>query len=261
MQSGSGMDLTGLTYYLKDVLLNPDLSGLVGALAVVAAVGIRSGLRDRGLVIGWVILFFLFLQYGSSDLRHYNRVPQQARYVEPILVGLCVPLGVLLRRLGEPDLLRRAGLAVLLGFIAVQGMIQARTRMMHQVYWEAMPASVLHALSARRAESDTIIVADWTRIYLTPGIRSGVHQIDSAAVCRVLESAPPANTGTVVVLPERRGPGHACTIAPGWQVTAIREPVTFGDRALARLPWRVLSSRASVRVMGAVARPAGTDAP
>jgi hypothetical protein len=209
---------------------------------------------DRGVLLGWFLLFFLFLQFGSTDWRHYNRVPQQPRYVTLIVVPMIVILGGWLWRIMVTGMLGRIGVATLLLATAWQNLRTARTIMGGAVFWQSIPLALGAARPLIAHSGTDMMVLPGAAVELLPRfIRSTVAPRDSASLCQLL-GAPPAGDAAVL-LPSPWNERLGCEVNRSWFVERLEGPATVLDQAMKSGPVPPLRHRAQMKDVGVVALP------
>jgi len=243
-----------LLYYLDQVLLKRSVSGFWGWLGLASLFLPSRETRDRAFLLVWAVVFFLYLQYGTTDLSHYNPVPRQPRYIEPVFIGFCVTLAALavpLARRGRAGWV--AGVLALAG-LAVHSGRAARMRLAADVYHADRP----RAVAAARLVNDStgLIIPNWLPTRLPVDWRSFGTPMDSLGICARLARPAEAgiSDGAALLLPDRWTRGrHGCAISPGWAVEPLRWPVAGIDRLLAGTGIEQLKSLAQTRHVGDLA--------
>lgn len=190
---GLGADLTGsrlhaVAYYPLEVLANPAVCGFFGWLIFIAATRGLQKIKEPAFVMIWSLCFFLFLQYGSADPRHYLPVPKQARYVHPLVVMLFIPLGRWLVEVAASAPFRRLLTLLFIACVGLQAAVAANNRAAEGLYTAGIPRSVESAIAMRaggtidrvalpEAVKDRIPfdlrqkTADWPTVDLSRGLR------------------------------------------------------------------------------------------
>lgn len=245
-------------YYLTDVLLEQGVTGPWGAIGLLSIVVPNRAVRDHLFLVLWTAIFLVYLQYGTSDLTHYNPVPRQPRYLEPV----CLALAVTTAALGEA--VARRGRAA--WGLAAAGMLWcstssvgvARQRLRDEIYLANIPRSVAAAAVHARDEAP-LLVPTWAFRRIPPDWRAWGTPTHPAALCALLGRAPEAPgqlSARIVVLPDRPARPEGCRIEHGWAVEELRAPITPLDRLLADSGLDPLHHLANMRRVGTLARAA-----
>jgi hypothetical protein len=103
--------------------------------------------RESKFIALWSIGFFVFLQYGSATLSHYQPLPMQPRYVQPMIILLFIPLGQWLFDVARSAPFKRLGMLLLLTAVSIQGIIAADAISAKGLYFANFPRAVEQTLA------------------------------------------------------------------------------------------------------------------
>jgi len=163
-------------YYLRDVLFNPNESGLFGWLLLIAALRVLRTVKESRFIVCWSLGFFAFLQFGSTTLTRYQPLPMQPRYVHPFVILLFIPFGLWIVALSRSVHLRRLGTALFVGGIVVQGISIAEIASARGLYFDTFPRAVEQTLSMQaRGAIGPVAVLKPVHDRLPPDLRQRIR--------------------------------------------------------------------------------------
>jgi hypothetical protein len=141
-----------LIHYPREVIFNPAISGLFGWLLLIAVICALRKVKEANFIALWSVIFFLFLQYGSTTLTRYQPLPMQPRYIQPMIILLFVPLGRWLADLVASPSFGRIGTALLLIAVSLQGIMVVEAESSTGLYFANLPRAVERTLATRGNE-------------------------------------------------------------------------------------------------------------
>ncbi len=141
-----------LVYYPHEVIFNAAISGLFGWLLLIATIYALRKVKESKFIALWSIVFFLFLQYGSTTLTRYQPLPRQPRYIQPMLILLFIPLGRWLADLAASPSFGCIGTALLLIAVSLQGIMAVEAESSTGLYFANLPRAVERTLAMRGNE-------------------------------------------------------------------------------------------------------------
>jgi hypothetical protein len=131
-----------LVYYPKSVFFNPAVNGLFGWLTLIAVARSLPQMREARFIVLWSVVFFVYLQWGSTTLARYQPLPMQPRYSQPMIILLFLPLGRWLLDLAKSPSFGTIGTVVLLAGVTLQGVLVAQESSARGLYSADLPRAI-----------------------------------------------------------------------------------------------------------------------
>ncbi len=205
-RSAQHIGLRELLYYPMQLLGNTGVCGAFGWLLCAAMFRTFGKLRDAHFVVLWTLGFFVFMQYGTSSLHHYQALPKQWRYMQPMVVMAFIPLGHWMVWWWRSRALGRCGTGLISAGIMLSGVAAASQRSAEGFYSEQ---SLRCLALARSQETGTrwsrVVLPQWvargTALDLAEQIR-GWPKLDLSDGLDAGETALLQSEGTALLVPE-----------------------------------------------------------
>jgi hypothetical protein len=254
--------LWSVTFYLRSVIFDTTVSGLWGWLLLAGLLASHQRVREMRLLLTWCVVFFVFLQLGTTNPADWNLFPQQPRYIAPAVVLLFIPLAATIIALANASgsASTRAAVAIGLFALVMHGVGEARTRMQSGLYSFEIPAAAGQVLAMQdtsaRWKDKPVIVPDQTLRKLPHDLRArAAHWTQLPVDVFSGESAAICSGGCLVLVPSRVPGENVSAGYPSLELIAnLTSPVSSMDRLLKKMPVGLLQRRAQEMHVGQLFR-------